>query len=108
MTYRGVKAGRFRGKAELVLELTDIRLDDQLIPIVTDRLRIDGETVKTLQKVGGGAVAGAVLGAVIGGGDGAARGGAIGAGAGTVLAAITGGRQVKLKPETLLEFRLDR
>ena len=102
------KAGRFRGKAELVLELTDIRLDDQLIPIVTDRLRIDGETVKTLQKVGGGAVAGAVLGAVIGGGDGAARGGAIGAGAGTVLAAITGGRQVKLKPETLLEFRLDR
>ena len=30
------KAGRFRGKAELVVELTDIRLDDQLIPIVTD------------------------------------------------------------------------
>ncbi len=38
----------------------------------------------------------------------AARGAAIGAGAGTVLAAITGGRQVKLGPETLLEFRLDQ
>ena len=54
------KAGRFRGKAELVLELTDIRLDAQLIPIVTDRIRIDGEKAKTLQKVGGAAVAGAV------------------------------------------------
>ncbi len=102
------KAGRFRGKAELVLELTDIRLDAQLIPIVTDRIRIDGEKAKTLQKVGGAAVAGAVLGAVVDGAGGAARGVAIGAGAGTVLAAITGGRQVKLEPETLLEFRLDQ
>ncbi len=102
------KAGRFRGKAELVVELTDIRLDDQLIPIMTDRIRIDGDTAKTLQKVGGGAVAGAVVGALVDGADGGARGAAIGAGVGIVAAAITGGQQVKLKPETLLEFRLDR
>ncbi len=102
------KAGRFRGKAELVVELTDIRLDDQLIPIMTDRIRIDGDTAKTLQKVGGGAVAGAVVGAVVDGADGGARGAAIGAGVGIVAAAITGGQQVKLKPETLLEFRLDQ
>ncbi len=102
------KAGRFRGKAELVVELTDIRLDDQLIPIVTDRIRIDGDKAKTLQKVGGGAVAGAVVGAVVDGADGGARGAAIGAGAGILVAAITGRRQVKLEPETLLEFRLDQ
>ncbi len=99
------KAGRFRGKAEFDLEITDVRVADELVPVVTENVTIDGEKAKTLQKAGIGAAAGAAVGAVVGGGSGAARGAVLGAAGGAAVQAITGGKQVVLKPETLLEFR---
>jgi hypothetical protein len=68
------KAGRFGGKPEMVLELTDVRLEDELVPPVTDRLAFDGESAKTLQKAGGGAAGGVVAHAIAGAAIGAAAG----------------------------------
>lgn len=99
------RAGRFRGRAEFVLEITDVRVGDGLVPVVTERLTIDGEKAQTLQKAGVGAAAGAAVGAAVGGGDGAVRGAVLGAAGGAAVQAISGGRQVVLEPETLLEFR---
>ena len=88
--------------------MTDLELNEALVPVVTDGLELDGESAKTLQKAGGGAAAGAIVGAIAGGGDGAAAGSATGAAAGTTWAAIAGGTQLRLEPETLLEFSLER
>lgn len=98
------KAGRFRGKAVFDLEITDVRLGDALVPVITERLLIDGEKAATLKKAGIGAAAGAAVGAAVGGGGGAARGAVLGAAGGAAVQAFTG-RQVVLEPETLLEFR---
>ena len=99
------KAGRFRGKAEFVLDITDLLVDEALVPVVTERLTIDGEQAQTLQKVGVGAAAGVAVGAAVGGGGGAARGAVLGAVGGAAVQAFTGGRQIVLEAETLLEFR---
>ncbi len=97
------KAGRFRGKAGFVLDITDLLVDEALVPVVTERLTIDGEKAQTLQKAGVGAAAGAVVGAAVGGG--AVRGAVLGAAGGAAVQAFTGGRQIVLELETLLEFR---
>jgi outer membrane lipoprotein SlyB len=53
-------------------------------------------------------VLGTLLGAVIGGGKGAAIGAATGAGAGGVAQGVTKGQQVRIPPETKLDFSLDQ
>ena len=68
-----------------------------------------GEKSRTLLKIGGGGVgAWAAVGAVADGGEGALIGTAVGAAAGTVVAVATGGKQVKIEAQTLLEFKLDK
>ena len=57
---------------------------------------------------GGGAGGGAAIGGATGGGKGAGIGAAIGAGAGTAAAMLTGKRDVKFPPETLLRFALEQ
>jgi outer membrane lipoprotein SlyB len=59
-----------------------------------------------LRVLGGGAVLGALIGAIAGHGKGAAIGAAVGAGAGTAVEASTHGQQVKIPPETKLDFTL--
>jgi hypothetical protein len=67
-----------------------------------------GANKRTAVLVGGGAVAGAVIGAILGGGKGAAIGAGVGAGAGAIGQILTGGREVRVPPETVLTFRLDQ
>jgi hypothetical protein len=102
------KAGSMSGTAKLVLELTDIEVGEQIIPITTNRFEVTGESSDTLKKVGGGAALGAIIGGIAGGGSGAAKGAAVGGGAGTVAAAATEGDQVYIASQTLLSFRLEQ
>ena len=51
---------------------------------------------------------GAAVGAIADGGEGALVGSAVGAVAGTAVAAASGGKQVKIAAQTLLEFKLDK
>ncbi len=76
-------------------------MDDHIYAISTETLEIDGEKARSLLKIGGGA-------AVADGGEGALVGAAIGAAAGTAVAAATGGKQVKIEAQTLLEFKLNQ
>ncbi|MDA0206563.1 MAG: hypothetical protein O3A53_06915 [Acidobacteria bacterium] len=104
------RAGRVRGRALLVLELTQLATQDgQLIAIETQYVDQEGASTqkKDAKKVGIGAGIGAAIGAVIGGGKGAAVGAATGAGAGAGTVAATRGEPVVLRPETRLEFRLN-
>jgi hypothetical protein len=58
--------------------------------------------------IGGGAGGGALIGALAAGGKGALIGGPVGAGAGTAVAFMTGKKDIHLRPEAPLTFRLVR
>ncbi len=105
------RAGRIKGRALLVLELTQLATQDgQLVPIETQYVEQEGPSTqkKDAAKVGIGAGIGAAIGAIIGGGKGAGIGAATGAGAGAGTVAATRGEPVVLRPETRLEFRLNQ
>jgi outer membrane lipoprotein SlyB len=63
---------------------------------------------RTAATIGGGAAIGAAIGAIAGGGKGAAIGAGVGAGSGTVVQAVTKGKQIKVPSETKLDFRLQQ
>ncbi|MFI5105798.1 MAG: hypothetical protein ACHP79_12810, partial [Terriglobales bacterium] len=67
---------------------------------------VAGKGKRSAVVIGGGAGAGALIGALAGGGKGAAIGAAAGAGAGTAGAAFTGNKEIVLRPEDLLSFKL--
>jgi hypothetical protein len=92
------KAGRLVGKAKLTIELTDLKINNQLQPIVTEQLSSTGERQGTLKKVG----AGAAVGGIADGEDGAKTGAAVGLGA----AVLSKGKQIHVPAGTVIEFRL--
>jgi len=102
-------AGRLAGHAELRLELTGMRIHDNLVPLVTGDYESvgKGRGGNTAKKAVGGAALGAIIGALAGGGRGAAIGAGAGAAAGTTVNIITKGEKVRVPSETVLEFRLD-
>ncbi len=102
-------AGRLAGHAELRLELTGMRIHDNLVPMVTGDYQVAGKGRggNTAKKAVGGAALGAIIGALAGGGRGAAIGAGVGAGAGATVNIITKGEKVRVPSETVLEFRLD-
>ena len=104
------QAGQIAGKSELRLELTGIRINQKLQPILTGDYEVAGSSrgSDSAKKIGGGAAIGAIIGAIAGGGKGAAIGAGVGAGAGTAVQIFTKGEQVRVPSETLLEFRLEQ
>jgi hypothetical protein len=104
------EAGHLSGHSDLKLELTDLRVGDDLVPIVTGEYELAGKNRggNTAAKTVGGAAIGAVIGAIAGGGRGAAIGAGVGGGAGATVNIITKGEQVKVPSETMLEFRLEQ
>jgi len=102
------QAGSMSGKALLKLELTDILIQDQIVPISTAAYQVDGKSAGTLKQIGGSAGIGALIGAIADDGEGALIGAAIGTGVGTAIAAATPGKQVTIPAQTLLDFTLDR
>jgi len=105
------EAGRVKGLARLVLELTSVTTSDgQKVAIRTAGFERQGPESKAedATKVGVGAVIGAAIGAIAGGGKGAAIGAAAGGAAGGGAVAATRGKPAVLASETLLTFRIDQ
>jgi hypothetical protein len=100
------ESGTFTGKSQLRLELTGIVVNGKTVPVMTGEYEATGKSrgASTAKRTVGGAALGALIGAVADGGHGAAIGAGVGAGAGSEI--ITGGDQVKVPSETLLDFTL--
>lgn len=103
-------AGRFKGKSQLTLELTDIVIRGTAYPIITSTFEVKGEAEgkKTTKKVAGGAGLGAIIGGIAGGGAGLAIGAVTGGAVGGAVAGSKKGEQLFIPSESLLEFRLEQ
>jgi hypothetical protein len=101
-------AGRFAGNSVLTLELTTLSVNGRTYNIQTNQWSRagKGEGKNTAVKAGGGAALGALIGGLAGGGRGAAIGAATGGAAGTGVAATKKGEQIKVGPESVLNFQL--
>lgn len=106
---RAVNSGRLKQRAELWVTLTEISVKGKTYELATSTTghKEGSKTKRNILFIGGGGGAGAAIGGATGGGKGAGIGAAIGAGAGTVGAMITGKRDIKFPPETVLRFRLE-
>jgi hypothetical protein len=96
------QAGRYAGQSKLDLQLTELAVGPNLVPILTSSYtdagaRSGGKTVK-------GAAVGAGIGAIAGGGEGAGKGAAIGA----LASGLKKGESLSVGSGTLLEFRLQQ
>jgi len=101
-------AGRFKGNAAISVTLTSVTVDGKKYEVNASEVTESGKGrgKRTAIGAGGGAVVGGLIGALAGGGRGAAIGAGAGAGAGTAGTALTGDRDVEIRPETRLRFRL--
>ncbi len=101
-------AGRFKGAAELAIALTSITIDGKEYEVHTNThtLVTKGKGKRTAVMIGGGSAVGALIGGLAGGGKGAAIGAAVGAGGGTAGAGLTGDRDIVLRAETPVTFKL--
>lgn len=104
------QSGTFTGRPQLRLELTGIAVNGKMVPVVTGEYEVTGKSrgASTAKRTVGGAALGAIIGGVADGGQGAAIGAGVGAGAGAGSEIITGGDQVKVPSETLLDFTLQQ
>ena len=101
-------AGHMTGRSELHLELVGLVIGSNTFAVESSTYQQRGasRSTRTAETVGGGAALGALIGAIAGKGKGAAIGAAVGAGAGTAAQAATRGQQVRIAPETKLDFTL--
>ncbi|MFY9845394.1 MAG: hypothetical protein WCD02_20960 [Terriglobales bacterium] len=100
-------AGRAAGKSELKLQLTQIVINGNAIPIMTDVFDTQGKSSgkRTAKRLLGGAGLGAAIGAIAGN---AGMGAAIGATTGAVASGVQKGDQVQIPSETQLSFTLQQ
>jgi uncharacterized protein YcfJ len=101
-------ACRFKWNAEISVTLTSVTVDGKKYEVNASEVTESGKGrgKRTAIGAGGGAVVGGLIGALAGGGKGAAIGAGAGAGAGTAGTALTGNRDVEIRPETRLRFKL--
>jgi len=102
------ESGRISGQSELIIELTELRIDNRTYPLRTSDYSEIGSSRgrRTAATVGGAAALGAIIGGIAGGGKGAAIGAASGAAVGTGVSVMTRGQTLKIPAETVLEFKL--
>jgi hypothetical protein len=102
------ESGKLTGRAQLILELTEIVANGRPYYLRTSDYTEQGanRANRTAATVGGTAALGAIIGAIAGGGTGAAVGAASGAAVGTGVQVMTRGQVLKIPSETILEFRL--
>jgi hypothetical protein len=102
------KAGEFKGKGELKLQLTQIDLGGKTYPIATDFWWHQGadKTGNTVGNTVGLGAMGALIGAVAGGGVGAAVGAGVGGVAGLGVSSVSGRGEAALPPEAIISFHL--
>ena len=102
--------GRVKGRARLELVLDQITTSNHMYKLSTEPfIAVDGSsTDRDAGMIAGGAGVGAVIGAIAGGGKGAAIGAIIVGGTGTTAVLLTKGKQLKLEPETKINFVLSK
>jgi len=103
------KAGKFKGGAELTLDLTSVTVKGHTYNVNTVDLSraTKGKGKRSTGVVLGGAGAGAAIGGLAGGGKGAGIGALVGVTAGTIGAATTGNnRDIELPAESIISFEL--
>jgi len=94
-------AGRLAGRSQMTMILTDILIDNTLVPVRTSSVQAVSQQSSggsTVRNVG----AGAAIGGIAGGSSGARRGAAIGLGG----SALSRGGQINIPAGTILEFQL--
>jgi hypothetical protein len=104
-----MKPGKVKGKAQLKLVLTQILSDDRTHKISTEpfvAIAVDNKE-RDAAVIAGGAGIGAAIGAITGGKKGAAIGAILGGGGGTTAVLITPGQDMKIEPETKVNFVLN-
>jgi len=103
-------AGKFAGQSSVVMQLDSLTSGGKTYNLQTDQYKKQGSSrgKNTAEKVGAGAAIGGIIGAIAGGGKGAAIGAAAGAGVGGGVQAATKSQQIKLPPETVLNFTLQQ
>lgn len=101
-------AGHLTGVPRLRLALTSVEVDGKTYDLRTSSGFRSGRNhrIRNLEWIGGGAGGGLLIGAIAGGGKGALIGGPVGAGVGTAVAYFTGKKDIRLRAETPLTFRL--
>jgi hypothetical protein len=102
------KAGDFKGKGELKLQLTQIEMGGRVYPVTTDFWMHQGrdKTGNTVGNTIGLGAMGALIGAVAGGGAGAAIGAGVGGVAGLGVSSATGMGDAVLPSEAVITFHL--
>jgi hypothetical protein len=105
---RADDSGRVKGRANITLEFTSMRVDDRKYDVASAPSSHTAAATKgeDATKIGIGAGAGAIIGGILGGGDGAAKGAAIGGGGGTGVVLATKGREMRLGPGADVSTRL--
>lgn len=105
---QAASAGHITGRSELEIELIQVSFNGTPYNVKTGSYQQVGASrgKRTAETVGGGAALGALIGAIAGRGKGAAIGAGVGAAAGTGVQAVTKGQQVKIPPETKIDFTL--
>lgn len=101
-------AGKVKGKAELEVELVNIRFRGRQYAVQSTPVAQQGASrgKQTGVRTGIGAAAGALIGGLAGGGKGAAIGAAAGGGAGFSTAFFTKGPKVQIPAESVIAFQL--
>lgn len=94
------KSRRASGTASIAFTLTDIMIDNQLKPIVTDE--VGGESANTAGKTASTTARTAAIGGLIGGSSGAKDGAKVGLG----VSLLNRGNSATIPSGTLLDFRL--
>ena len=107
------EGGRVSGKSDLVLDLQSVSVGGRRYVLQTTDLVKSGKdglgtNKRTATYTGGGAAVGALIGAIAGQGKGAAIGAATGAAAGAAAQVMTKGGDIRIPPETVLTFKLDK
>jgi hypothetical protein len=113
LTIRNVQSGGITKGPEMTLDLSSVDVHGQRYVVNTASLQRSngqglGANKRTAEMVGGGAALGTLIGAIAGQGKGAAIGAAAGAAAGAGTQVLTRGKEVKVPPESVLQFKLSQ
>jgi hypothetical protein len=93
------RGGKVVGGSKLTFQFTDIMVNNQLTPIMTDPIGVEGGKGNTAKMVG----AGALIGGAFGGGSGAGKGASIAGG----LAVLSAGKNhIQIPAGTMVEVPL--
>lgn len=105
---QATSAGHMSGRSELQVELIGLAVNNVTYNVETSVNQTKGASrgTRTAETIGGASALGALIGAIAGHGKGAAIGAGVGAAGGTAVQAGTKGEQVKVSPESKLDFTL--